>query len=60
MRLWLLVEIKQVEDGLRDLLRVMVERADKEKEYLRSPAFKFQSYLTAESVEFVTIRDANR
>lgn len=34
MRLWLLEEIKDVENGLRELIRVMVERADKEKDYL--------------------------
>ncbi|KAJ3735413.1 argininosuccinate lyase [Lentinula guzmanii] len=34
MRLWLLEEIKEVENGLRGLIRVMVERADKEKDYL--------------------------
>lgn len=34
MRLWLLDEVKHVEAGLKDLIRVMVERADKEKEIL--------------------------
>ncbi|KAE9399283.1 argininosuccinate lyase [Gymnopus androsaceus JB14] len=34
MRIWLLEEIKEVESGLRGLIRVMVERADKEKDYL--------------------------
>ncbi|KAF5391247.1 hypothetical protein D9757_001994 [Collybiopsis confluens] len=34
MRLWLLEEIGQVENGLKGLIRVMVERADKEKMYL--------------------------
>jgi len=34
MRLWLLDEIKDVELGLRGLIRVMVERADKEKDIL--------------------------
>ncbi|KAF5365795.1 hypothetical protein D9758_003246 [Tetrapyrgos nigripes] len=34
MRLWLLDEIKDVESGLRGLIRVMVERADKEKDVL--------------------------
>ncbi|KAA1474903.1 argininosuccinate lyase [Dentipellis sp. KUC8613] len=34
MRLWLLGEVKEIENGLRDLIRVMVERADKEKDYL--------------------------
>ncbi|TFK42690.1 argininosuccinate lyase [Crucibulum laeve] len=34
MRLWLLNEVRDVEDGLKGLIRVMVERADKEKDYL--------------------------
>ena len=34
MRLWLLDEIKAVEDGLKGLIRVMVERADKEVDIL--------------------------
>lgn len=34
MRLWLLDEVKDVESGLKALIRVMVERADKEKDYL--------------------------
>ncbi|TFY55811.1 hypothetical protein EVG20_g9182 [Dentipellis fragilis] len=34
MRLWLLGEVKEIENGLCDLIRVMVERADKEKDYL--------------------------
>ena len=34
MRLWLLAEANKVEALLKDLIRVMVERADKEKEIL--------------------------
>lgn len=34
MRLWLLGEVKKVEAGLKDLIRVMAERADKEKHIL--------------------------
>ena len=34
MRLWLLGEVRTVEKGLKDLIRVMVERADKEKDIL--------------------------
>ncbi|OBZ75687.1 putative argininosuccinate lyase [Grifola frondosa] len=34
MRLWLLNEVKEVESGLKGLIRVMVERADKEKDIL--------------------------
>ena len=34
MRLWLLGEVRTVEQGLKDLIRVMVERADKEKDIL--------------------------
>ncbi|KAI0050911.1 argininosuccinate lyase [Auriscalpium vulgare] len=34
MRLWLLDEVTEIEAGLRALIRVMVERADKEKDYL--------------------------
>ncbi|KAL7283526.1 hypothetical protein ACG7TL_002960 [Trametes sanguinea] len=34
MRLWLLGEVRAVEKGLKDLIRVMVERADKEKDIL--------------------------
>ncbi|KAF7793106.1 hypothetical protein EIP86_004214 [Pleurotus ostreatoroseus] len=34
MRLWLLHEVKEIESGLKALIRVMVERADKEKEFL--------------------------
>ncbi|KAH9857075.1 argininosuccinate lyase [Lenzites betulinus] len=34
MRLWLLGEVHAVEKGLKDLIRVMVERADKEKDIL--------------------------
>ena len=34
MRLWLLQEAKKVEDGLKGLIRVMVERADQEKDVL--------------------------
>lgn len=34
MRLWLLDEVKEIEAGLRALIRVMVERADKERDYL--------------------------
>ena len=35
MRLWLLWEVRTVEKGLKDLIRVMVERADKEKDVLK-------------------------
>lgn len=31
MRLWLLDEVKEIEESLKGLIRVMVERADKEK-----------------------------
>ena len=34
MRLWLLDEVKDVEQSLKGLIRVTVERADKEKDYL--------------------------
>ncbi|PFH50679.1 hypothetical protein AMATHDRAFT_3756 [Amanita thiersii Skay4041] len=34
MRLWLLKEVQEIKDGLKDLIRVMVERADREKEIL--------------------------
>ena len=34
MRLWLLGEVKVVESSLRGLLRVLVERADQEKDIL--------------------------
>jgi argininosuccinate lyase len=34
MRLWLLEAIKDIEQGLRGLIRVMVERADQEKHIL--------------------------
>lgn len=34
MRLWLLEEVKDVEEGLKGLIRVLVERADKEKDIL--------------------------
>lgn len=34
MRLWLVNEIQSIEGALKSLLRVMVERADKEKTYL--------------------------
>ena len=34
MRLWLIDEVKEIESGLRALIRVMVERADKEKDIL--------------------------
>ena len=34
MRLWLLGEVRIVEEGLKALIRVMVERADKEKDIL--------------------------
>ncbi|KAF8894565.1 argininosuccinate lyase [Infundibulicybe gibba] len=34
MRLWLLEEVKDVEQGLKGLIRVMVERADTEKDIL--------------------------
>lgn len=34
MRLWLLGQVKEVESGLKDLIRVMAERADKEKDIL--------------------------
>lgn len=34
MRLWLLDEVKGIEAGLKGLIRVMVERADKEKDIL--------------------------
>ena len=34
MRLWLLQEIQGVREGLKGLIRVMVERADKEKHFL--------------------------
>lgn len=34
MRLWLLGEVGAVEKGLKDLIRVMVERADEEKDIL--------------------------
>ncbi|KAF9532285.1 argininosuccinate lyase [Crepidotus variabilis] len=34
MRLWLLDEVQEVEKAIKGLLRVLVERADNEKEYL--------------------------
>lgn len=34
MRLWLLGEIENVTEGLTGLIRVMVERADQEKDIL--------------------------
>lgn len=34
MRLWLLDEVKKVEESLKALITVMVERADKEKDVL--------------------------
>ncbi len=34
MRLWLLGEVKEIVEGLKGLVRVMVERADKEKDVL--------------------------
>ena len=34
MRLWLLDEVKEIEESLKALIRVMVERADKEKDAL--------------------------
>jgi argininosuccinate lyase len=34
LRLWLLDEIKDIESALKGLVRVMVERADKEKDIL--------------------------
>jgi argininosuccinate lyase len=34
MRLWLLEEVKDVEEGLKGLIRVIVERADKEQDVL--------------------------
>ncbi|KAH9952157.1 argininosuccinate lyase [Amylocystis lapponica] len=34
MRLWLLQQVREVEAGLKGLIRVMVERADKEKDIL--------------------------
>ncbi|RDB20969.1 putative argininosuccinate lyase [Hypsizygus marmoreus] len=34
MRLWLLEEVKAIEEGLKGLIRVMVERADKEKDII--------------------------
>lgn len=34
MRLWLLDQIAEIESGLRSLIRVLVERADKERDYL--------------------------
>jgi argininosuccinate lyase len=34
MRLWLLGEVRDIEDALKGLVRVMVERADKEKDIL--------------------------
>jgi argininosuccinate lyase len=34
MRLWLLEEVKDVEEGLKGLIRVIVERADKEQDIL--------------------------
>lgn len=34
MRLWLLDQVDDIKESLRNLISVMVERADKEKEYL--------------------------
>lgn len=34
MRLWLLEEVNEIEESLKALIRVMVERADKEKDAL--------------------------
>ena len=34
MRIWLLDEVKEIEESLKALIRVMVERADKEKDAL--------------------------
>lgn len=34
MRLWLLEEVKETEASLKALIRVLVERADNEKDYI--------------------------
>lgn len=34
MRLWLLEQVKDIDQSLRNLVSVMAERADKEKEYV--------------------------
>jgi argininosuccinate lyase len=34
MRLWLLQEAERIKEGLKGLIRVIVERADDEKHYL--------------------------
>jgi argininosuccinate lyase len=34
MRIWLLEQVESIERGLKGFLRVLVERADKEKDYL--------------------------
>lgn len=49
MRLWLLGEVKGVETGLKDLIRVMVERADKEKAFLMPGYTHLQVWLTLEA-----------
>ena len=50
MRIWLLDQIKEIEAGLVALIRVMVERADQEKDHLM-PGYthlqvSFSAYLT--------------
>jgi argininosuccinate lyase len=46
MRLWLLDEVKAVETDLKGLIRVMVERADKEVDILMPGYTHLQVYNT--------------
>lgn len=54
MRLWLLEEVKEVEAGLKGLIRVMVERADKEKDVLMPGYTHLQVRISATRISHYT------
>jgi hypothetical protein len=64
MRLWLLDEVKEVEKDLKALIRVLVERAENEKDYILPGYTHLQVRCLCSSVDhssnFYVYREANR
>jgi len=64
MRLWLLDEVKEVEKDLKALIRVLVERAENEKDYILPGYTHLQVRSLCSSVDhssnFHVYREANR
>ena len=58
MRLWLLQEIQEVKEGLKSLIRVIVERADKEKHFLMPGYTHLQVLRRSDPTSDFTVNDS--